>query len=49
MENKRISLRQLPDLIKKITGAKNVRIKKFVDKNKKVYEGEELKALMEQN
>lgn len=47
MEKERISLRQLPDLVKKITGAENVRIKKFVDKNGKLYEGEELKALME--
>jgi len=47
MEVKRISLGQLPDLLKKITGSEDVRITQFVDKNGKIYEGEKLNALME--
>ena len=45
--NKRISLCQLEDIYKSFFGTEDVRFKKFVDKNGKVHEGNELKKLME--
>jgi len=44
--NKRISLCQLEEHFKSSFGTEDVRIKKFVDKDGKVYEGKELKTLM---
>ena len=45
--NKRISLCQLEDIYKSSFGTEDVRIKKFVDKDGNVHEGNELKKLME--
>jgi len=40
-------LSQLADTLKKVFGTEDVRIKKFVLPGGKIYEGEELKKLME--